>query len=233
MPAYARAPARGAGRAPDDAVGTRPSCTKLPVCRCAGSPTRLRDEGPRLAEALADAAAAHLTEAASLAPYDAAALHSVGQRRSRALRREKTSGPPRLRAARRCVWRGRTWRGRTRRTTLPSRTRRPSGCPWRWRDDDAPQCPVLAILLVPQTRPSRCARYRLASKSPFQIRDTAARGCSRILQRLLNIRREWVRNSNTRRTVGSISSNVSTASLRFLSVALASLQSARRNSPSF
>jgi predicted 2-oxoglutarate/Fe(II)-dependent dioxygenase YbiX len=55
--------------------------------------------------------------------------------RSRALRREKTSGPPRSCAARRCVRRGRTWRGRTRRTTSPSRTRRPSGCPWRWRDD--------------------------------------------------------------------------------------------------
>ena len=44
---------------------------------------------PRLAEALADAAAAHLSEAASLAPYDVAALHSVA---SLALARASSGG---------------------------------------------------------------------------------------------------------------------------------------------
>ena len=95
---------------------TRPSCTKSPVCRCAGSPTRLRDEGHGWPRRWPTPRRRTSRKRQAWRPTTSPRCTASRRWRSRALRREKTSGPPRacraaLRAARTDVER------RTRRTT--------------------------------------------------------------------------------------------------------------------
>ena len=73
---YARAVRAARSALPTDAVDAA-ELHKIAGLSLRGLADASARRRPRLAEALADAAAAHLSEAASLAPYDVAALHSV------------------------------------------------------------------------------------------------------------------------------------------------------------
>ena len=100
----ARAAARGDARAvraarsalPTDAVDAA-ELHKIAGLSLRGLADASARRRPRLAEARADAAAAHLSEAASLAPYDVAALHTVAsQARPRAASGEHFRAPAAL-----------------------------------------------------------------------------------------------------------------------------------------